>query len=215
MISEAIDFRYLLIDNYKRLKLSENELAVILVIDYLIDQGNPFVTADYLSLKMTLDVREIDSILADLLKKEMIEYVTRGKKTVTTLNPLKNKLYREFQISFEKEQRDSKDKNAKERLENIYSKFEELLHRNLTPVEFAKIREWIQYGYSDETIINALKDALRKGKKSLRSVDKILLQGTVREDVENEGMTSIDDKWDKNLEETIRVIKSPWLKDEE
>lgn len=212
MISEAIDFRYLLIDNYKRLKLSENELAVLFVIDFLIDQGNPFVTADYLSLKMTLDVKTIDSILAGLLKKDMIEYVSRGKKTVTTLNPLKNKLYREFQITFEKEQKDSNNKDAKERLENIYAKFEELLQRNLTPVEFSKIREWIQFGYSDEDIINALKDALAKGKKSLRSVDKILLQQVAREDIDNEGMTTIDDKWDKNIEETIRIAKIPWLK---
>lgn len=212
MISEAIDFRYLLIDNYKRLKLSENELAVLFVIDFLIDQGNPFVTADYLSLKMTLDVKTIDSILAGLLKKEMIEYVSRGKKTVTTLNPLKNKLYREFQITFEKEQKESNSKDAKARLENIYAKFEELLQRNLTPVEFSKIREWIQFGYSDEDIINALKDALAKGKKSLRSVDKILLQQIAREDIDNEGMTTIDDKWDKNIEETIRIAKIPWLK---
>ena len=64
MITEAIDFRYLLIENYRKLKLSENEVTTIFVIDHLIGQGNPFITADLLSLKMTLDVKEIDKILA-------------------------------------------------------------------------------------------------------------------------------------------------------
>ena len=74
MITEAIDFRYLLIENYRKLKLNENELATIFVIDHLISQGNPFVTADLLSLKMTLDIKEIDKILAKLLTKGMFEY---------------------------------------------------------------------------------------------------------------------------------------------
>ncbi len=212
MITEAIDFRYLLIDNYKRLGLNENELAVIFVVDFLIDQGNPFITADYLSLKMSLDVKEIDKILASLLKKDLIEYVSQGKKTVTTLNPLKNKLYKEFQLSFDLEQNSKEDKN--DRLGNIYSQFEELLQRNLTPVEFSKIREWISFGYSDEMLINACKEAVNRGKKSLRSIDKILLQWMARDDVETDGMTPIRKDWNKNLEETIRIAKTPWIKDD-
>ena len=98
MISEAIDFRFLLLENYKKLKIREDELAVLFMIDHLIGQGNPFITADILSLKMTLDVKTIDSILANLLTRGLIEYVSKGKKTITTLDPLKEKLFREFQM---------------------------------------------------------------------------------------------------------------------
>ena len=63
--------------------------------------------------------------------------------------------------------------------------------------------------------INALKEALSQGKKSLRSVDKILLSWAKREDLESEGKTPIDDDWTKNLEETIRIAKTPWLDDDE
>ena len=92
MISEAIDFRFLLLENYKKLKISENQLAIIFMIDHLVSQGNPFVTADLLSLKMSLDIKEIDSLLADLLTRGFLEYATMNGKTVTTLNPLKEKL---------------------------------------------------------------------------------------------------------------------------
>ncbi len=211
MISEAIDFRFLLLESYKKMKISENELAVIFMIDHMIAQGNPFVTGDILSLKMTLDHKVIDTILAGLLTRGFIEYVSQGNKTVTSLNPLKEKLFREFQMtsSFEEAQKNSKHVN--EMLENIYSEFEKLLSRPLSQVEFSRIREWISYGYSDELIVNALKEALSKGKKSLRSVDKILLSWAEREDIEKEGHTSLNDNWDKNLEETIRIAKTPWL----
>ena len=98
MITEAIDFRYLLIENYKKLKISEKELATIFVIDHLSSQGNPFVTADLLSLKMTLDIKDIDAVLAYLITKGFFEYKTVGKQTVASLEPLKQKLMRHLKI---------------------------------------------------------------------------------------------------------------------
>ena len=211
MITEAIDFRFLLLESYKKMKINENELAVILMVDHLISQGNPFVTADLLSLKMTLDVKEIDNTLASLLNRGFIEYVTQGKKTVTTLNPLKEKLFKEFQMTSTFEEESKNSQRMSDMLENVYGQFEKLLGRPLSQVEFSRIREWISYGYSDELIINALKEALSKGKKSIRSVDKILLAWAEREDLEKEGHTPLSETWDKNLEETIRIAKTPWI----
>ena len=54
------------------------------MIDHLIGQGNPFVTPDFLSLKMSLDVKTIDGIVANLLTKGFISYVTKDGKTITT-----------------------------------------------------------------------------------------------------------------------------------
>ena len=213
MISEAIDFRFLLLESYKKMKINENELAVIFMIDHLIGQGNPFINADLLSLKMSLNIKEIDKILAALLTRGFIEYVTKGNKTVTTLDPLKEKLFREFQMksTFEQESKDTKKVN--DMIQNIYAEFEKELKRPLSQVEFSQIREWVSYGYSDELIISALKETLSKGKKSLRSVDKTLVSWASRDDIEKEGHTSISNSWDKNLEETIRIAKTPWLDD--
>lgn len=214
MVSEAIDFRYLLLDNYKQMGIKEDELATIFVIDFLIGQGNPFITADILALKMSLKIREIDAILANLLNKDYIEYVSNGKKTVTTLNPLKKKLYAQFQLNLVKEDYESKTEGLKKSLENIFLKFEEYLKRPLSPIEVSKIHEWISMGNSEETILNALKEAIAKGKKSIRSVDKILLMWMQREDIEKEGHTPLSDTWRKDLAETIRIAKTPWLDDD-
>ncbi len=213
MISEAIDFRFLLLESYKKMQIREDELAVIFMIDHLIGQGNPFVTADLLSLKMTLGVKEIDTILANLLTRGFIEYVSKGKKTITSLDPLKEKLFREFQMKSSFDEETKKSKKVNEMINNIYSEFEKLLQRPLSQVEFSRIREWVSYGYSDEMIINALKECLSKGKKTLRSVDKVLLSWSEREDIEKEGYTTLNQNWNKNLEETIRIAKTPWLDD--
>ncbi|MBO7573775.1 MAG: DnaD domain protein [Bacilli bacterium] len=213
MISEAIDFRFLLLENYKKLKISENELAIIFMIDHLVSQGNPFITADLLSLKMSLDIKEIDNLIADLLTRGFMEYASINGKTVTSLNPLKEKLFSNFAMSVSKETENRK--NREEVLSNIYQAFESSLNRSLQPMEISTIREWVALGYSDETIINALKEALSQGKKTLKSVDKILLSWAKREDIETEGKTPIDDDWSKNLEETIRIAKTPWLDDDD
>ena len=215
MISEAIDFRFLLLENYKKMKINENELAVIFMIDHLVGQGNPFINTDMLSLKMTLEVSEIDKAMANLLTRGFIEYVSQGQKTVITLDPLKQKLYREFQMTSSFEEASKNDKKVNDMINNVYGEFEKLLARPLSQVEFSRIREWVAFGYTDETIINALKEALSKGKKSLRSVDKILLSWSERDDIETEGHTSLNDNCDKNLEEIIRIAKTPWLNDDD
>ena len=215
MISEAIDFRFLLLENYKKLKISESQLVIVLMIDHLLSQGNPFITADLLSLKMSLDIKEIDKLIADLLTRGFMEYTTLNGKTVTTLNPLKEKLYREFQTSISKENETNKNEIVAAQLNNIYENFQKELGRALSPIEVSTIREWVSLGYTDETIIDALKEAVNQGKKSLKSVDKILLSWAKREEIEAEGKTSIDDEWTKNLEETIRIAKTPWLDEDD
>ena len=215
MVTSAIDFKYLLLENYKKLRLSENELAVLFMIDHLINQGNPFITTDLLALKMTLDVKEIDNCLAGLLQKKLIEYVFNGKKTATSLDPLRKRLFSEFQLYMNIEENQRREEALNKSIENIFSKFQSLLNRSLSPVEINRIREWVSYGFTDEQIINALKDALSKGKRSLREVDKILLTYQIRQDVQNDGITTISSKWDKNLEETIKIAQTPWLDDDE
>jgi len=96
-----------------------------------------------------------------------------------------------------------------------YEVFEKELSRTLSPLEFSIINEWINFGYSDEMIINALKEAISKNKRSLRSVDKILLQWQTRDDMEKEGYSAVSEKWNKDIEQTIKIAKTKWVDDDE
>jgi DNA replication protein len=211
MMTEAIDFKYLLLDSYKKLNISEEELAVILMLDHLIVQGNGFITADMLSLKMNLANKQIDSILADLMKKKFMDFETYKGETITSLKPLKEKLYLEFDYHRKKEKEEDLDKKNEKGFKNVYEESEKLFKRTLSPVEISTIREWIEFGYSDEDIINAIKDALNKGKKSFKVVDQILLSYRIRDDRNSDGFSPINEDWNKDLEETIKIMKTPWL----
>ena len=195
--------------------MSESQVVLVLMVDRLVNQGNPLITADLLSLKMSLDIKEIDKLIADLLTRGLMEYKTVDGKTTTSLDPLKEKLFREFQLALSKENEAKSNKTIKEQLSNIFENFQRELGRSLSPMEISTIREWVSMGYTDENIIDALKEAINQGKKSLKSVDKILLSWAKRAEIEAEGKTSIDDEWTKNLEETIRIAKTPWLDEDD
>lgn len=206
MKNEALDFNYLLLDNYKKLNLTENDVATLLMIDHLISDGNLFITADLLALKMALPIQEIDKILADLLTRGFVEYAISNNSTITTLKPLRDKLLKEFQLRLSAEQSENQYD-----FESLFKVFETAFSRSLSQVEQSKIKEWISIGYNEEKIKNALKESVSKDGKTLRSVEKILLQWAARDDIEKDGSSPINDNWQKNMEETIRIAKTPWL----
>lgn len=209
---EALDFRYLLLEYYRKLRLNENELATILMIDHLLGQKNSLVTPDLLSLRMSLSSKELDKIFVSLIERGFLIFDT-GKKIKVSLKPLKKKLAEAFEEEMAKAHETKISEEKTKVLQNIYQVFEKELNRPLSPLEISLIGEWVDHGYSDERIIEALRTALSKGKKTLKSVDKILLQWQARDDIEKSGNTAIKDDWDKDIEKTMEIIKTKWLDD--
>lgn len=212
---DAIDIRYLLLESYKKIGLSEDELVVILMIDHLLDQDNSLITADLLSLRMNYPVEKIDKIMVSLLNKNLLKYNVVGKEMKTSIEPLKKRLYRSFELNVLRSNEVENEKSKQDALSKIYNEFEKGFGRTLSPLETSKISEWISYGYSDNLILDALKEALSKNKKTLRSIDKILLEWATREDVKKEGYSARNEKWDKDIEKTIEIAKTRWIDDED
>ena len=211
MVSGALDFKFLLLDNYKKYKINENTLATILVMDQLINQGNPFITAELLSLKMSLDVADIDIILSKLIINGYLEYKVSGGKTVCSLAPLKEKLFKDFESSMSKEDATENNKEVSANVKLATKDIEKCFKRSLLPLEISKVKEWIMTGYRVETIIDACKDAVNKNTKTISAMDKILATWQSRNDIETDGITTLSRNWNKSLEETIKIAKIPWL----
>ena len=160
---------------------------------------------------MSLKIGEIDKTLVSLLDKKFIDYVSEGNGLAISLEPTYKKLYKEFKKSLLEEDAIENDEEKNRTIKNIYQVFEKELGRSLTPLEFSMINDWVNYGFSDETIIDALKEALSKNKKSLRSVDKILLKWQTRDDRKSEGYSTASGKWDKDIEEAIKIANTKWI----
>ena len=209
---DAIDYRYLLIEYYKKLRLTENELSVILMIDHLLQQKNTLITPDLLSMKMNLDVKEIDKIFVVLIERGLLVFDT-GKKIKVSLKPLQKKLLETFTQEMVEDDEAKNDKEKAEAIASVKEAFEKDYKRSLTPLENSLIDDWIAHGYPAETIIDAMKECLSRGKKTFKSIDKLLLQWQARDDIEKTGVSATSDKWDKNIEETLKIAKAKWIDD--
>lgn len=212
---DAIDFRYLLLDAYKKMDISEQEVMVILMIDHLLKDGNDFITPDLLALKMTLSTKEIDNVMASLMKKEFLTYETVDGKMVTSLNPIKTKLYKQLQAAMEKDRANLHSAERSAILNRLYPYFEKRLNRTLSPLENDAIIGWLDDAYSEEDIRNALEDALAQRKRSFKSIDKLLRVARSKADIAQEGYTGVNGKWDKDIAHTIEIARTKWIDDEE
>ena len=181
------------------------------VMSQLINQGNPFITAELLSLKMSLDVADIDIILSKLIINGYLEYKVSGGKTVCSLAPLKEKLFKDFESSVSKEDATENNQEVSANVKAATKDIEKLFKRSLLPLEINKVKEWIMTGYRVETIVDACKEAVSKNTKTISAMDKVLATWQSRNDIETDGITTLSRNWNKSLEETIKIAKIPWL----
>lgn len=70
---------------------------------------------------------------------------------------------------------DITSKHKVEEKDNIFEKFEIEFGRTLSPTEYEIINDWLNKGVSKELIVQALKEAVYNGAKSLRYIEKILI----------------------------------------
>jgi DNA replication protein len=187
----SLDLNYILLENYKKLKITEAELTVILMISHLLNEGNNLITNTILSYKMNYSEEELDDIIVSLMKKGFLTYVSTPEGGLkSSLEPLNKILYKEFEISI-LGNGIKDDKIRKEQISKLYNKFEKEFGRSLAPVELQKIDEWLgSDGYTIDEVEFALKDAKINNALSIKYIDKILFNQKRREDIKQEGYSS-------------------------
>ena len=213
--SDLIDFRHLLLDSYKTMGLSESEVVTLFMIDHLAKTGNGFITADLLALKMSMKTKDIDSALASLLKKDLISYDMVDGSMRTSLEPLRRKLYKQFQAKMEKDKAHLLSAEREAMLGRIHSYYEKRLNRTLSPLEMDAIGNWLDDAYSEEDIRGALEDALAKNRRSFKSIDKCLRLNRTKSDIDKEGYSNIGENWNQDIERTIEIAKTKWVDNED
>ena len=211
----SLDLNYLLLNNYKKLKITEDELVVILMISHLLNEGNELVTNSLLALKMNFDEVTIDDIVVSLLMKGFLEYQDGSNGGIrTSLEPLNKILYRELELSILGNGL-KEDKILSEQITKLYKKFEKDFSRSLAPVEIQKIDEWISVDkYSIDEIEFALKEAKLNNALSIKYIDKVLFTNKKRQDIETEGYSfrSEDRSVNTDVDDVIEILKTKWTK---
>ena len=204
----AVSFRYVLLDHYKKLGISEMELVVLLMFDHLMEQGNEVPTADMMSLKMNLSPAEIDGILADLYRRGLISFDTKTSRF--SLDPLMEKLSGAFakSMTYEKEKRLNEERE--ERLAGLYEFIESRWERTLTPIEKATVSDWVDANYSDKEIHSAVRDGLNQNKVNVRYVGQRLRAIRRVDDIAEEGYSAVDENWNTPIGESLEQSQKKW-----
>ena len=101
----------------------------------------------------------------------------------------------------------SKDQN------DIFVLFETEFGRALSQFEVNTINDWFEQGNSIATIKEALNVATLAKVKTIRYIDKVLLEWKRREEISKNGVSPLSEKWRKNLEETMEIAKINWMEE--
>ncbi len=140
-------------------------LKEFLLVLYFINVS-PVLDSDDIKNKLGLSDEDVVENFSSLLNKKYIELDVSSDNGVVTekikLDPLYDRLV--MNINTEKNNSD------------IYSMFENEFGRTLSPMEFEMINSWLEKGNSEETIKNALKEAVLNGARNFKYIDKIIYE---------------------------------------
>lgn len=195
-----VPFEYVLMETYRDLGLKESEVCLLLMLDHLTELGNKVLGSDALSLKMSLPSEEIDQLLASLFSRKFISYENNS----LSAEPAKERAYERFQKSIETSEGVSV---GEARLEGLYSFYEDKLNRTLTPLERNSISRFVQQGFDDEEIKNALLDCLRENHPSLKAVERTLVARRRSDDIKKEGASAVSSIDATPIDEHLASIK--------
>lgn len=209
-VIKGLDFRYILLDKYKAMNISEDELVVILLIDHLLNLGNEFITPDLLALKMNYPTKKIDEILVSLMNKDIFKYVEVNNKITTSLDPLYRRLSKQFQVDLVKANLEEENEQNESVLQNLFNIFQATFGRNLTPLEIQRIHEWVQAGYTEQEIVDALDHTVKNAYFSIKAVDKELLKLTKSRDMKTEGYSAASDANRESIQQVLEQAKKEW-----
>ena len=151
----------LLLNNYKKLKLSEVELVILI---FLINsrEYNPKSIADFMDIKLPL----LLEMISQLEEKGIIKIELQSINGINTEICNMDGLYEKLSLMIMKKEDKKIDKT-------IYDIFESELGRTLSSIEYELIGEWLNNN-SEEILRLALKEAVYNGVSNFRYIDRII-----------------------------------------
>jgi DNA replication protein len=196
-----------LLKNYKLLGISSDEFIVLI---YLTNKDLPIV-CDYKVISSDLNITQKDAMIyvSGLKDKGIIEIKVEKNKEgkleeYINLDALYNKL---FMLIIEGE-------NNAPQSSNIYSIFESELGRTLSPIEYELINGWLECKYSEDIILEALKEAVYNGVNNFRYIDRILFEWNKKGIKTVEQARKNKKEFESKKEDNVEVPDFDWLNNE-
>jgi DNA replication protein len=193
------------IEEANMLNLSLHEFLLLM---YFENSDDSTFDLDKISNKLKIDKNSILEAYDKLLSNNIITLIQEKDE-------LGRRTERVSLDNFYKSQAEIKKEEKKEKLkEDIFSTFEKEFKRPLSSMEVEIIKAWLDKMYSEELILEALKEAVYNGATNIRYVDTILYEWNknnlkTKEDVEKHLQNRYKEK---KLEDTA-LYDYNWLED--
>lgn len=182
----------LLFQHYKRLRLSESDVMLILhLMQFRQNEMKEFPTWEELQERMSSPPEEVIGSLQRLLKEGMIRIdeevdpETGVRFERYSVMPFMEKLAAAIPQQQSSEQRSKQenfpssvsDTDGRHVQPSLFSIFEQEFARPLSPMEYETISGWLDEDrYPEELVLLALKEAVFAGKVHFKYIDRILLE---------------------------------------
>lgn len=172
----------LLLDYYKELMMSEQELIAVFNLLRYQQKGSESKSAalsDYLMECLKLSRSEVQSLIFNMVSKGFLatDHADSGRVApdAVSLLPLYEKLTHLFSRDLlSPEQKEAPDEKINQTAE-LVSAFERVFNK-LSPFDYEKLRDWLNNdGWSPEIILEALRQASLQRKLNFAYIDRILL----------------------------------------
>lgn len=180
-----------LILNYKKLKIKEVELILLI---YLINDNEQLFNPKKISKALSWELKDVLELMNSLVDKDLLKIEVKREKNIHEEYINLDYLFKKLSLMIINEENDEKLENN-----NIFDNFEKEFGRPLSPIEYEIINGWQTNKISEELILLALKEAVYNGALNLRYIDRILFDWTKKgiknkEDVENSRIKFISKK---------------------
>ena len=188
----------ILIKEYKRLKLSTQEMNVLLALFSIYKKRRTF-SINAINRRVDYSINETGSIIEKLLDKGFLTIELENKdgkeREVFDLNVTFDKISELFRS----DENEKKRASAENEVSETIKRFEQGLGRLLMPYELEMIRKWYDENlYTHQAIMKAIESA--QDRMSIKYVEKLLTQ-QIPDKIE------IDQDVDQALDEIFKKIK--------
>ena len=198
-----------LFNYYSRLGITAEELIIII---FIMDIGDKTIyDPETIATNISMDKYKVMEHLNNLNEKKIIsitvEKNTEGKRAeYISLDLLYNKIIGLIV--------DNKEEEKNIFNSDIYSIFESEFGRTISPMECQVIKSWLDDNFSQELIMEALKEAVYNGANSLKYIETVLYNWRKKGYKTKKEVNDAKIKYQESKKEEKDIFYYDWLNDD-
>ena len=226
LASGQTTYSNLVLDNYRKIGLTNEEFLLWLQLFRYNEAGNHFPDLAMIASQLSFTQQEIYYLLNQLVQKQVVQIISTKDTSGKIVDHYDLSLiFNKIAVLKEQEKMTQTKKKEQEKIRELYQSFEAEFGRPLSQIEFQRIGQWLDEDhYQVELIQLALREAVLNQVYNLKYVDRILLNWErknirTKDQVEKEGnrrrQSSSKAQSVSSKEPTTKVPLHNWLNNNE